>query len=114
MPRIEYVPKTFKGERLAIVQMADEIATDYERRGFDLTLRQLYYQFVSRDLIPNREESYKRLGSIVNDARLAGLIDWSMLKDRGREAHQTGWMGRQPAPQEDLVREAAERFLLDL
>jgi hypothetical protein len=47
--------------------------------GYDLTLRQLYYQFVSRDLIANKLSEYKRLGSIINDARLAGLIDWDRI-----------------------------------
>lgn len=39
---------------------------------------------VSRDIIPNNLQSYKRLGSIINDARLAGLIDWELMEDRTR------------------------------
>lgn len=73
-----------KPETLAIVAQANQIIEDYQAQGFTLTLRQLYYQFVARDLIPNTERSYKRLGSIINDGRLAGLIDWSSIEDRGR------------------------------
>ena len=57
---------------------------EYHRQGYDLTLRQLYYQFVSRDLLPNTQKSYKRLGGILNDARLAGLVDWDAIVDRTR------------------------------
>ena len=50
-----------------------------------MSLRQLYYQFVSRDLLPNEAKSYKRLGKTVSDARNAGLIDWDSIEDRTRE-----------------------------
>ena len=39
---------------------------------------------MSKDLIANTTKSYKRLGNIVNDARLAGLIDWESIEDRTR------------------------------
>lgn len=44
----------------------------------------LYYQFVARGILPNKQSEYKRLGSILNDARLAGLVDWSAMEDRTR------------------------------
>lgn len=73
--------------RLAVVDQANDIIDEYARQGFDLTLRQLYYQFVARALISNEEKSYKKLGGIVNDARLAGLIDWDSIQDRTRKLH---------------------------
>ena len=57
-------------------------------QGFALTLRQLYYQFVARDLIANTQQSYKRLGKIVNDGRLAGAIDWDSITDRTRNLRE--------------------------
>ena len=84
MPQICYVPKKFGADALEIIEHANEICEDYAQQGFDLTLRQLYYQFVSQDLIPNSDQSYKRLGSIINDARLAGLLDWDYIVDRTR------------------------------
>lgn len=84
MPRIEYVPKTFSTNSLAIIRRANEICADYAAQGFDLTLRQLYYQFVARGWLANKQTEYKRLGAIVNDARLAGLLDWSYIVDRTR------------------------------
>jgi hypothetical protein len=62
----------------------NEILAEYKAQGYVLTLRQLYYQFVARDLVPNTLQSYKRIGGIANEARLGGLIDWNMLEDRTR------------------------------
>jgi hypothetical protein len=84
MPKTVYVSKRFSASNEALIATAERICDEYARQGYDLTLRQLYYQFVSRDIIPNTLQSYKHLGSVVNDARLAGLIDWHHLVDRGR------------------------------
>src|SRR5215471_777560 len=84
MPRIRYVTKNFGPTALQVIREANAIIAEYAAQGYDLTLRQLYYQFVSRDLLPNRQSEYKRLGDIVNDARLAGLVDWEAIVDRTR------------------------------
>lgn len=67
-----------------LVGMANQIISEYLEQGYVLTLRQLYYQFVARDLIENSEKSYKNLGNIISKARDAGLIDWSAIEDRNR------------------------------
>jgi hypothetical protein len=85
MPRISYVARSFRPETLRVIAQANAICEDYTAQGFVLTLRQLYYQFVARGLIRNQDREYKRLGTIVNDARLAGLMDWMHLEDRTRE-----------------------------
>lgn len=84
MAKIAYVSKRLAKSSMAIIEQANDIIKEYSAQGFDLTLRQLYYQFVARDLIPNEQRAYKRLGSIVNDGRLAGLIDWNAIEDRTR------------------------------
>lgn len=84
MPKIAYVERNFRADTLKLIDIANRIITDYERQGYDLTLRQLFYQLVSRDIIPNKQSEYDRLGSIINDARLAGLIDWNRIVDRTR------------------------------
>jgi hypothetical protein len=85
MPKIKYQEFNFRPATLALIKTANQIIAEYQRQGFDLTLRQLYYQFVSRDIIPNTLKSYKNLGSVINDARLAGMIDWETIVDRTRE-----------------------------
>jgi len=84
MPRIAYVPKTFSPAHQVIIAHANQIARDYAAEGDSLTLRQLYYRFVAAALIPNKDTEYKRLGSILNDARYAGEFDWNYITDRTR------------------------------
>jgi len=83
--KITYIEKRFSSGSAGLIETANQIISEYQEQGFDLTLRQLYYQFVARDVIANKQTEYKRLGSIINDARLAGLIDWRAIVDRTRE-----------------------------
>ncbi len=71
-------------EKLEKIQRANAIIEDYQRQGLRLTLRQLYYQHVTRNYITNEEKSYKNLGKLISDGRLAGLIDWDAIEDRVR------------------------------
>jgi hypothetical protein len=64
------------------------IVNQYAFQNITLTNRQLYYQLVSRDIIPNAEETYKRICTFLTDARYAGLIDWDAIEDRGRVPHK--------------------------
>jgi len=81
-----FVLKKFSPASLRIISSANEIIQEYKQIRLQLTLRQLYYQFVSRDLIRNNQTEYKRLGSIINDARMAGEIDWDAIEDRTRNS----------------------------
>ena len=110
MPLIAYERKNFRGAALDMIGKANLVLEEYDRQGFVLTLRQLYYQFVSRGWIPNSLKSYKRLGSIVNDARMAGLIDWLFLEDRTRNLQR---LSRWDDPG-DVIKSAAESYHIDL
>lgn len=102
----KFIDKKFLDKTLEIIRHAQEITEDYRRRGFVLTLRQLYYQFVARDLLPNKQSEYKRLGSIVDDARQAGLLDWAMIEDRTRNVHNPNvW-----ASPEAILRAVAQQY----
>lgn len=79
-----FVDRNFSAKSLGLIEDANKIVDEYVEQNFMLTLRQLYYQMVARDIIENTVNSYKRLGSVITDARLAGLIDWSALEDRTR------------------------------
>lgn len=84
MPKICYTPKNFGAAAMEKIQVCNDIIEEYARQGFDMTLRQLYYQLVARDYIPNKQTEYKNLGVLVSDARLAGYIDWDRIIDRVR------------------------------
>jgi hypothetical protein len=105
-----YVEKRFTPATLSIIDGANTIIAEYVGQGFKLTLRQLYYQFVVRGLAENTERSYKRLGNIVKEGRLAGLIEWEAIEDRTRHlrgnAHWTD-----PA---QIIAAACESFRLDM
>jgi len=105
--RIPYIDKIFRGPSLDIIQKANEICAEYRRQGYDLTLRQLYYQFVARGLIPNSDKSYKRLGSIINDARLSGDLDWNYIVDRTRNLSDPGGGWDDPA---QIIEASADQF----
>lgn len=84
MPKIAYIRKGFTIDHILIIDQANAIIEEYLEQGFTLTLRQLYYQFVARDFIPNTPKSYNRLGEIINSARLCGKVDWNAIEDRTR------------------------------
>jgi hypothetical protein len=88
---------------------ANEIISQYQAQGLTLTLRQLYYQFVSRDLIANNQKEYKNLGSIMNDARLAGLVDWNAMEDRTRNLRSLGHWDEPSS----IIESAASSFRID-
>ena len=62
----KFIERDFKDASLEVIHHANKIIENYREQGFILTLRQLYYQFVARDLLENTQQSYKRLGSIIN------------------------------------------------
>lgn len=86
--RIQYINRKFGTKATALIGMANNILLEMYQDGYTLTLRQLYYQFVARDLIANTLQSYKRLGNTISEARLAGLIDWEHMEDRTRELRE--------------------------
>lgn len=91
MPFIAYKDTNFRPATLRVIEHANRIIRKYSAMGLTLTLRQLYYQFVSEDLIPNNLREYKKLGDIIGNARQAGLIDWYAIVDRTRSLRGTSF-----------------------
>lgn len=109
MPFVRYRDIAFRDATMATIARARDICEDYAAQGYNLTLRQLYYQFVARGWMPNRQTEYDRLGSIVNDARLAGLLDWNWITDRTRNPKtRSTW----DHPR-DIIEASARQFHLD-
>lgn len=108
--REQFITKRFKPESLEIIKAANIILQEFADDGLVLTLRQLYYQFVSKGLLANKDSNYKRLGGIISNARLAGLVDWSMMEDRMRSSEGVTTWGE---PQE-IINAVAEQYREDL
>jgi hypothetical protein len=104
-----FIERKFSADSLSIIQRADAIVAQYQAGGYRMTLRQLYYQFVSKNLLANTECNYKRLGSVLNDARYAGLIDWGAIEDRNRQPHHVSEFNNLA----DLANAALSSYRLD-
>jgi hypothetical protein len=87
MALMKYIDKKIRQAGLDQIDQINAIIGEYQRQGYKLTLRQLFYQLVSRGFIENTIQSYKNIGNLVNDGRMCGLIDWDAIEDRTREAH---------------------------
>jgi hypothetical protein len=111
MPKIKYIDDwKMRAATLERIEQANQICAEYGAQGFDLTLRQLFYQFVSRGFIANSDREYKNLGSIVNNARLLGLMDWTYITDRTRNLRNRAHWTR---PQ-DILSAVASQYHKDL
>ena len=109
MPKIQYKEVNFRSKSLELIRLVNEVIGEYKAQGYELTLRQTYYQLVARGYIPNNERSYKNIGSLINDGRLAGLIDWCAIVDRTRNLRRNGhW--EKPS---DVIYSAKYSYLLD-
>jgi hypothetical protein len=87
MSRQVFREKKFSSPALARIATCNQIIEEYLGQALRLTLRQLYYQLVTRNVIANVEREYKNLSTLVSDARLAGLMDWAAIEDRVRRPH---------------------------
>jgi hypothetical protein len=73
--------------RAEILQHALAIVRDYKAQNLSLTLRQLYYQFVARGLLPSGQSVYSRIGDTLTNARYDGTFPIEAIIDRGRDVH---------------------------
>lgn len=128
MSRIKYQNFKPRIETSLVIALAEQIIVKFESKGYDLTLRQLYYQFIAQDLFPdswidvkynqrhglpdnakNTDKNYGKLGSIINRARLAGMIDWESIVDRTR-INKSNPHWNNP---EEIIKMSAKAFALD-
>ena len=70
--------------KLAVI---NSIIREYQNQGYVLTLRQLYYQLVSRDIIPNKLPEYAKVSKLLKEGRMAGIVDWDAIEDRLRQPY---------------------------
>lgn len=125
-----YVPKVFSVQHQRIIGLANQLLEGYSKAGIQVTLRSLYYRFVAKGWFPddrkwvlkgkkwikhpsgtkNAEPNYKWLGGIIEDARLAGLVDWTHLQDLTRRLQS--WENFDSA--EDALQQLSETYELDM
>lgn len=71
------------GKELLCAKIVQTISR-YAAEGYRLSLRQLYYQLVAGDVIPNDDTVYKKLSAVLDDLRYSGVVDWDAIEDRVR------------------------------
>lgn len=104
-----FIPKRFNAHSRKLLDQIEAILVDYAKDGYDLSVRQLFYQLVSKNVIPNQQRQYKSLVALVNDARLAGQLDWRDIVDRGRNAMRPpNWLNTG-----EMAKEMAAEFRVD-
>jgi hypothetical protein len=99
---IDWAPRGRSRDLLAIV---DGVVSSYAAQGFTLTVRQMYYQLVAGGHIENTERSYKSTIGLLDNARLAGLLDWNAIVDRTRSAYRTD--GADTSPEDAIMATAS-------
>ena len=105
--RQKYSDCKFTAKSLLLINKINGIIADYP--GYNLTLRQIYYQLVATGDIENTMRNYKKIGNVVNKARLAGLIDWDKIADRTRNCAGRDNFFTTP---KNVIINAAEQFRL--
>lgn len=111
MPKVAFIEKRFRPATLEMIRQANVILEEYVEQGLTMNLRQLHYQFVSRDVAgySNTMKSYNRLKTTMNDGRWAGLVDWDHLEDHTRYLRKLSTWNN-PG---DIIQSAAVSFRTD-
>ena len=81
-------PIKFKTKTKKLIHSIDEIMASYSKKYMKITVRQVYYQLVARNIIENSKKHYDRISEIISAGRMAGLLDWSCIEDRTRFSRQ--------------------------
>ncbi len=76
--------KKFRNQSLTLLVLIQSIIAEYRAQDIKMTLRQLYYQLVSRGYVENSQKEYSKLSRLLTDARYCGEVDWDAIEDRIR------------------------------
>lgn len=106
----QFISKRFNAKSQSLLSKIVAIVEQYAADGYDLSLRQLFYLLAGTGAIKKEQKLYKNLGNLVSDARLAGLIDWDMIRDRGRIPSIPGHCESIPA----IIRGIKNQFKVDM
>lgn len=85
MAKIKFRTVRLSKENKSRLEAINSIIEEYQEEGYTLTLRQLYYQLVSRDVVPNKQSEYSKLSTLLKEGRMGGIVDWDAIEDRLRK-----------------------------
>jgi len=96
-------------EREAFLITLAQIVNEYVMKDIKITVRQLYYQCVARDIIPNTLKAYKKVVRDCLEARKLGIIDWPSIVDNVRRVD----VPRSWSSPGELMEAAADNYFVD-
>ena len=77
-------------QSLELLEQVQKIISSYD---FALTLRQIYYQLVAKQIIPNEQRYYKKLSRLCVTGRDEGILPEEGFADRLREVDKlSSWL----------------------
>lgn len=91
------------------LSIINEIIEEYRQMGYTLTLRQLYYQLVTRKVIANQIAEYQKLSILLGKGRMGGIVDWNAIEDRVR-APRSPYTVEDP---KDALQDAIDTYRID-
>lgn len=100
----------WQDDKETICDHIKQIVAEYRADGLTLTLRQLHYQLVTKNWIINHDTAYKKLGTILDDLRYSGEIDWNAIEDRGRVPYLPYWV----LDVDDAIQDTVKNYRLNL
>ena len=85
MTKRKYKENNLRTNRRKLLDKIIPITEEYLAKRYKITVRQMFYQLVAREIVKNTERAYDRTSEILKDGRLFGEIDWELIVDRGRQ-----------------------------
>ena len=85
MAKIQYAEKNIHRASRILLDKMIHVIEEYEALNYLLTVRQVYYQMVTRLILANVDNMYQRTSKLLNIGRMNGEIDWDTIVDRVRK-----------------------------
>jgi len=85
-----------------VIDRINKINSILNEFGIPMTVRQVFYQFVSKNWVVNDKNGYRRVDYGINQGRKEGLINWNMIVDTSRPTYQLSTWDSLPSFLEDV------------
>lgn len=80
----KYKHFNFNPGRVELIERINKVIDEFGLMGIHhLSVRQIYYQLVGQG-DDNNDKEYNKVGSAIDDGRMAGLVAWDIIEDRNR------------------------------
>jgi hypothetical protein len=67
-----------------LLEKINIIIGEYQHLGYKLTVRQVYYQLLSKNIVLSGKNHYRAIQNLIKNSRLEGMVDWEAIEDRTR------------------------------